>query len=207
MNGSIAAETQTVLQFANAYSSMTFSIQGTKDGQPRDLTLSYSLVYATSTSYKVNFVYVNNTVTTDATMWATKGGTVLALYANGRNYTNGQAVTNYLANLMAPIATYYGFGAELATSSAYFHSTGSSSMTVGGNSFGVTNYTANSPNVAIPSCNGDSYYLTTYDMSVGTPSGTTFVIIPYMELVGTETTSGGSASISYVIQITAFTVG
>jgi len=169
--------------------------------------MSYDLVYASSTTYKVNVSYTANGTTTPATIWSLKDGTILALYADGRNYTNGERVTEYLSSLLAPIAIYHGFGNEVNSSSPYFYSTGSSTMTIGPNSLTVTNYTSNAPNVAIPSCDGYSYLLTTYDMSIGTPAGSNFEIIPYMEIAGSDTNPSGTATFTYVIQITAFTVG
>jgi len=177
------------------------------------MTISFNLVYVSATTYKVNAAYIQNGVRSAATMWILKSGVVEAMYVtvdNGvtvdKNYTNSNAVTNYLVKLLAPVETYSQFGAELTSYSSYFQSTGTSPMTIGTNTFTVTNYTSISPNVDIPSCDGYTYALTTYQMSVGAPAGSTYEIEPYMELVGSSTSASGTNTFDYTIQITALTV-
>ena len=80
-------------------------------------------------------------------------------------------------------------------------------MTLGSDTFTVTNYTSTSPNVAIPPCDGYTYALSTYRMSVGTPAGATYGIVPFMELAGSSTSESGTNTFDYTIQITALAVG
>jgi len=193
---------------------MTISVQGTRNGAALNSTIAFSLIYASSTTYKVNATYIQNGVPSTATMWILKSGVVEAMYVGlddgqtrDHNYTNSNAVTNYLVNLLAPVATYDQFGTELTSYSSYFQSTGTSSMTISENTFTVTNYTSVSPNVAIPSCGGYTYALNTYKLSVGTPTGSDYEIVPYMEIAGSSTSSSGTNTFDYTIQITSLAVG
>lgn len=192
---------------------MTFSLQGTSNGTALSVTMSYDTVYVSSTTYKVNTTYIVDGLRSTATMWVLKSGTVAAMYvaiAEGatvdHNYTHSKAVTNYLVALLSPIGTYHQFGTELTSSPSYFQYTGTSSLTIGTNTFTIKNYTSSSPNVAIPSCGGHTWALTTFKLSVGTPTGSSFEIVPYMEIAGSDTTASGTTIFDYTAQITAFTV-
>lgn len=204
------AEVQQAIDFLNAYSSMTMNIHGTRNGSNVNTTLSFTLVYVSPTTFKVNAAITNTTGSYPATIWLQKTGVVTALYYKQHNYTNSARVTQFLVNLLNPLEMYHQFGTQLVNSTSYFHSTGTSSTTIEGNTFQVTSYTSNSPNVVIPPCGGISYALTTYTLSVGTPTGSSYEIIPHMDIAGTDTVTTGSgtqtATFDYVIQVTAFNV-
>ena len=126
------------------------------------------------------------------------------MYYVGKNYTHSKAVTNYLVAILAPIGVYHQFGTELTSSSSHFQYTGTSNLTIGTNTFAVKNYTSSSPNVAVPSCCGHTYALTIYKLPVATPTGSSFEIVPYMEITGSDTTASGTTTFDYTTRITAF---
>jgi len=88
-----------------------------------------------------------------------------------------------------------------ASESQYFHVTGNSKVTISGNTISVTNYAANSANELINDCGSTATY-STFALSIGTPSGTSFPIITNLNIAGTDS----SGAFSYTLQVTAFTV-
>lgn len=194
----------------NSFSSMGFSVRGNTSGTPLSVSMNYTVVYDSSTTYKVNVDYLNGTVLTAVTIWVDKSGNVQALYMDGHNHTRSATVTSRVDSLLAPIATYSQFASEVTSSMSYFRATGTSTVTIGTNTFEVTNYTTNTPSVSIESCSGVSYLLSKYVLLVGTPTGSSSQIMPYMEIAGSITTVSTSGQVTipfeFTVQITELTL-
>jgi hypothetical protein len=167
-------------------------------------------VYASATTYKVTVVSsANGQVTPAETAWILKDGTVLAINVAGQNLTGSIAQT-MIVGVFAGFSAEVQAGSQLSTYTAtqYFHSTGTSSVTIGSNTFTVTNYSANTLPQTITSClSGSTTNLTAYKLSVGTPTGTSYKVVTYMQIAGSSTINGQTSSINYVIQIVSLTVG
>jgi len=219
-------DVQVAIGFFNAFSSMGMSITGNTNGTALDVNMNYSLVYASATTYKVNANLDASGGLSQVTIWVQKSGLVSAMYIirsadypqyEGKNLTNkiyasnpSFNLTTYLVTLLAPLETYNQFASQVVSASSYFHSTGTSMATIGTNTFRVTNYTTNTQDVAVESCSGVSYSLTKYVLSLGTPTGSSFQIMPYMEIAGTLITPGPSGPLTtpfeYTVQTTEFTL-
>jgi len=171
----------------------------------RTFTLSYSVVYVTSTTYKVDLTYTT-TKSHQYTAWLLKNGTALAVYNGKANDTEAQAASD-VQNYFGEFASVNGFVQEQSIYSNLFRPNGNSSVTISGQTFTVTNYVANTLPETIQLCNGETDVLTAYNLSEGTPSGSTFELPTYVNVEGTATTNGTTTPVSFTIQITAFTVG
>jgi hypothetical protein len=173
------------------------------------LTESYTEAYASATTFKVNMVNVEAGQNQTTTAWISRDGTVLAIDEAGTNVT-GAIAQELVVGLFAGFSAEVEAGSQLSTYTAtqFFHTTGTSSVTIGSNTFTVTNWAANTLPQTITSCPpGTSTNLTAYKLSVGTPKGSSYDIVTYMQIAGTSTSNGQSANIDYVIQVVSLTVG
>jgi hypothetical protein len=177
------------------------------NGTAYNFTASYTVVYASSTTYKVNIVYKVPGQTYSPTVWLLKDGNVEALYLAGHNFTGSSAGTEF-QNYFFLWETELNYAQQITTSSSFshFHSTGTSTVTAGPSTFTVTNYAANSLPETISLCNGISISLTAGSFSVGTASGSSYQLITYIDIGGSKTGTSGTTTYSFVSQITSATV-
>ncbi|HUI01127.1 MAG TPA: hypothetical protein VLX56_05815 [Nitrososphaerales archaeon] len=182
----------------------------TSGSSVENLTEAYTRIYASSTTYKVSIASVVSGHNTTATAWIQKDGTVLAIDEAGVNITGSTAQT-MIVGLFAGFSAEVQAGNELSTYTAasFFHTTGTSSVTIGSTSFKVTNWAANTLPETITSCPpGTTTDLSTYKLSVGAPPGTTYQLVTLIEIAGSSTTGGGAPTeFNYSIQLVSFTVG
>jgi hypothetical protein len=175
-----------------------------------NLTESFTRVYASATTYKVTVSSsANGQVTPPETAWILKSGTVLAINVGGQNIT-GTIAQTMIIGVFAGFSAEVQAGNQLSTYTAlqYFHTTGTASVTIGSSTFAVTNYAANKLPQTITDCvTGATTNLTAYKLSVGTPNGTSYKVVTYMQLAGSSTNNGQQTSFNYVIQIVSLTVG
>ena len=195
-----------LLPWLNAYPSLTLSFNGNTStmATSRSFTFSYSIVYATSTTYKVHGDYVV-TKSHPFTAWLLKNGTALAVNLGQGNDTGAQAASD-VQTYFGEFAVVQGFLQEQSLYSNLFRSNGTSTVTVGTQTFMVTNYVALALPETIQLCNGETDMLTAYHLSVGTPSGSTLELPTYTSITGISTLNGTKTPFSFTVQITAFTV-
>jgi len=188
------------------YSSLAISFEGTKNGNTHNLDFSYTVAYASPTTYKVNLNVVLNGKSRAYTLWDLRNGTVLALLLpNGENDT-GYAASNTVLGYFSDLETLDTIALQ-SNNPAYFHSTGTSPVTIGTNSFTVTNYASNTTNETIQGCNNSGYgTLSTYTTSLGTPSGSSFELVVSATFAGSLTDASGTTTFDYTYQVTAFTI-
>ena len=202
-----STEEQELVGWFGNYSSLAVTFNGTKDGKAVDLTLSYTVAYKGPPTYKVNLNIVLNGKSHPYTLWDLSNGTVLALLApNGVNST-GSAASNTVLNYFYDLETLYTLALQ-STNTAYFHSTGTSSVTIGTNSFTVTNYVTNTTPETIQGCNNSGYgSVSTSNVNLGTPSGSSFELVTSSTFVGSITdASGTTTTLDFTYQTTALTV-
>jgi hypothetical protein len=185
------------------------SYSGTSNGTSYNTTAMYTTVYDSASTYKINMTFTYGSTNETSTIWILKNGTTLAVDEAGYNLT-GAMSSEIEVGFFAGFSAEAGAAAQLSTYTAsnYFHSTGTSSVTIGSNTFKVTNYAANSLPETIMPCGGTALTLNTYTLAVGTPTGSTAPLVTLMQISGSEANSsgGGSTSISYTIQLTGLTV-
>jgi len=188
------------------YSSLAISFEGTKNGNTHNLDFSYTVAYASPTTYKVNLNVVLNGKSRAYTLWDLRNGTVLALLLpNGENDT-GYAASNTVLGFFSGLETLDTIALQ-TNNAAFFHSTGTSPVTIGSNSFTVTNYTLNTTPETIQGCNGSgSATMSNATTSLGTPSGSSFELVVSATFEGSFTDASGTTTVDYTYQITALTV-
>jgi hypothetical protein len=160
------------------------------------------VVYASSSTYKFNLVFQNMT----STVWMLKNGTVLAVLEGGDNITGSigsDVVAGYATGLIAETQAADQLSTYAASSS--FHSTGTSSVTIGSSTFPVKNYSANSDPEYISPCGSGPLTLSTYSLSVGTPAGSSISLVTYMQMSGLEVYGGENISVTYMLQLNSLT--
>jgi hypothetical protein len=205
-----STSTFNVVPLVSTFSGMQLRYNLTSGTQQSNLTESYTRVYASATTYKVTVTSsIGSQVTPPETAWILKNGTVLAINVAGQNLTGPTAQT-MIVGLFAGFSAEVQAGSQLSTytASQYFHTTGTSSVTIGSSTFAVTNYAANTLPQTITSCPpGTTTTLTNYKLSVGTPNGTSYKVVTYMQIAGSSTSNGQTSNFNYVIQIVSLTVG
>jgi hypothetical protein len=183
---------------------MSISFQGTKNGVQHALSMTYAVVSESSTTFKVNVNYTLKVAHT-ATIWILTNGTVLAAERGGKNYT-GSAASAFVLGAFADLNTLYTLAVQASTITPYFHSAGTSTVTIGTNSFTVTDYVANTTPETIQGCNGDSFLIDAYSVYLGTPTGSSLEMITSANFSSTITTPSGNTTLDYSYQLTALTV-
>lgn len=184
---------------------MSFGLLGTKNGATENLNITYTVVYHSSTTFKVSLSTDLNGAVTPSTVWILNNGNVVALYATGTNYTGTEA-NNILLGYFADLETLNVFALQESTVSTYFHSAGTSTAKIGTNSFTVTDYVANATPETVPTCFSETATLNSYNVYLGTPSGSNLEIVTYSQFSGTLTTPFGTNTLDYTYQVTALTV-
>jgi len=183
---------------------MSVSFQGTKNGTADNLNLTYAVVY-TGPTYEVNVTVLLNGATTPLTVWIQPSGDIVAFYYNGKNYT-GSAAANDFLDYFSDLENLQTFALQASTNTAGFHSTGTSTATIGTNSFTVTNYVANTLPETIQICNTETVVLSTYNVNLGTPKGSGMEIVTSASFAAMDTNSTGTTTSDYTYQVTALTV-
>jgi len=201
-----STEEQELVGWFGNYSSLAISFKGTKNGQTENLNFSYTVAYKSPTTYKVDITIVYNGKSHTDTVWDLRNGTILALFTT-KNYT-GYSASNYVLGYFSDLETLYTLALQ-STNTAYFHSTGTSTATIGTNpQFTVTNYVANTTPEAIQGCNNSGSGSVSNDsVNLGTPNGSNFELVVSSTFVGSLTdASGTTTTLDFTYQTTEFTV-
>jgi hypothetical protein len=143
------------------------------------------------------------------TAWILKNGTAIAVDVS----VDGQSMneTGSFANTLVALGGFYDEivfdqnPALFTNDTQYFHSTGTSTVTIGGSNVTVTTYVANLSDEVVSSCGNTSVY-GTFSMSMGTPIGATFPLVTNLEEDASTTVSGNTTTVDVGLQMTAFTV-
>jgi hypothetical protein len=169
----------------------------------RTFSFTYTVVYASSTTYKVDMEYVAKK-TLQFTAWLLKNGTTLAISTSKGNITGSQASSD-VQEYFGDVASVLGFVQDQSLYSNLFRTNGTSTVTIGTHSFTATNYVANTLPETIQRCNGETTVLTAYNVSEGIPSGSTYQLLTYANMSGSTTANGTTRAFAFTIQVTAFT--
>jgi hypothetical protein len=169
---------------------------------------SYTIDYASSTTYKITITEVAGGQNIVTTVWVLKNGTALAISITGdpQNITGSEA-QEFI------VGTFAGFTLQVQadsllnyyTNNGFFHSTGTSTVSIGPTNVKVTNYVANTLPETVDEC-GDVTTLTAFSLSVGTPSGGTAPLVTYEHIAGSDIVDGQTDTFSEVLQITSITL-
>lgn len=177
-----------------------------------NITESYNTVYSSSSTYKININFNAAGTAIQYTVWILKTGALVAvdLVTNNysQNYTGAQA-QEFGASVFSGFIVQIQADSQLNTYTAsnYFHSAGTSSVSIGPTKMTVTNYVANTLPVTLNNCDGTTSTLTTYALSVGTPPGANAPLVTYEHFAGSTTETNGQVdTYNEIIQVTSITV-
>jgi hypothetical protein len=200
---------------------VTFNGTSTSSGSTAttsSITESYTTNYVSSTTYKITLSFAESSsgssgVNGSYTIYILKDGTILAadisISGQNENLTGSQAQgigAGIFSGFITQIEANNNLGAY--TSSSFFHSAGTSSVTIGSVHMTVTNYVANTLPETVTNCDGSTTSLTAYALSVGTPPGASGPLVTYGHFAGSTTEANGTTStFDYVIQVTSMTLG
>jgi hypothetical protein len=207
--GSVGATEGNIVPLLSAFSALELQYNYSSSTLSSNYTESYATAYVSSTTYKINLVSAGEGQNVTSTAWILKNGTAIAIDEFDENVTGPES-----QELVE--GSFAGFSAEVEVSSQLstytasqdFHSTGSSSTTIGSNTLTVTSYAANTLPITITPCAGGvsvSTSLTSFQMSVGEPTGTGYDLVTNMQLTESSTTGGATTTVSSLIQVISFT--
>jgi len=189
---------------------MSIETNGTLNtsGTPESYTYteSYSVVYASATTYKVTITSVEAGQSITETVWVLRNGTAIAINFAGENLTGSEAqslIVGAFGGFTEQIQADSEIGFYTATN--FFHSTGTSTVSIGPTQVSVTTYVANNLPETVTSC-GSTTTLTAYSLSVGTPQGTSSPLVTYEHIAGSEVVNGQTETFNEVIQVMSITV-
>ena len=199
----------------SAYSAMSIqangssSISGASSSSPStySFTESYTTDYVSATTYKVTINLVEGSTNIAETVWLLKNGTALAIDIEGYNLTGSSAqesVIGAFAGFTLQIQADSEIGAY--TTSNFFHSTGTSTVSIGPTKVTVTTYAANSLPETESYCGSTPTTLTAFSFSVGTPQGSSSPLVTSENIAGSEVVSGQTQTFQYLLQITSVTI-
>jgi hypothetical protein len=186
------------------------------NGKNQSSTSSFNVIYRSPTTIKVNLTYASSAAGAKENIlaWILKNGTAIAAYVgiNGKGMNLTSSVGGMSPNTMVE-GVFAGYYQEIEAdmnqgyygASQYFHATGTRSVTIGGNSVTVTDYTINSPNETVNIC-GTTSTFKTFVLEIGTPSGASFPLTTKYGASGTGTFQGTATTFDFMITLTGFTV-
>jgi len=188
------------------FSAMKFGISGNVNGTSTNSTMSYVVTSSSGGVYDGNFnLTTGQTGQSEAVSFVVDANndSVISVTISGYTFYGSEATSTFdsLMSLFG-LQEYYEGNISVWTDSAYFHSTGTQTMTYGTTSFPVTTYEANSLPFTLDQC-GVSATITAYSLEVGTPPGTSLQFITYIHFAGT--TNGENEDITF--QLLSMTVG
>lgn len=198
------------IQLSQVFSGMTADFGANTTEGPVVITGSYAVVYTPSVSsstYKVSFDQSYEGFSESGTAWILDNGTTIAFDSAGMNQTGADAV-NDLLTFASPflIVEAYNLLPSSIAPTASLQSTGQSIINYVNLSVTVTNYKASSVPVVYSDCFGDNYSLTTLVLSAGPVPGTSFTLMTYLDIQGTDTVSGTASSYSLYLHVLSVTL-
>jgi len=186
------------------------STSGTSSSSPStySYTESYATNYVSSTTYKVTINLVEGSTNIAETVWLLKDGTAVAIDVAGFNLT-GSSAQGAIVGAFAGFELQIQADAEINayTATNFFHSTGTSSVTIGPTTVSVTNYAANSLPETVTYCGSSPNTLTAFSFSVGTPKGSSSPLVTNENISGSDVVNGQTTTYNYVLQVTSITIG
>jgi hypothetical protein len=189
---------------------MVLQFGGNTTTGPIVLTDTYNLMYAPSVgtdTYKLAFVVSGEGFTESTTAWILTNGTVLAVDSGGQNSTGTTADDNLLPD-SAPfvLVTAYDVAPSSILPASGTVATGQTSLTLGSVTMTVTNYRAETLPLVYSDCFGDTFTYNTFIVQAGTVPQTSFLLLTYLDLQGTQASSGTSQSDSIYLQVTSIVI-
>ena len=183
------------------FSSITFNINGTSAGTSENETFGYTTKALQPGIYNVS-VSDSAAPGTFNFVVDTNNDTVLSANLFGTVITGSQAKLEFDSFFgLFGLEEYYTGEIGVFTDPAYFTNEGTTTHTYGSVSFAVTTWGLNSANEQVDYC-GVTATINSYQLSVGTPPGTSLQFITYLEFSGIS--EGETSNITF--QLTSMTL-
>lgn len=191
-----------VVPLLSSYSSMAVNYTDVSSSGTSYLIESYNTVYTSASTYKVNITYSTSGETGSTLAWILKNGTIVAADVSGYNVTGSEA-QDFAVGIFAGFIEQIEVDSQLSqnTVSTYFHSTGTSTVTIGNVSMQVTTWAANTLPETTNVC-GVTSTITAFSLEVGTPPGASSPLVVYEHIAG----SSDGSNYDVTITITSFTL-
>jgi hypothetical protein len=189
------------------FSAIEFQLSENNGTATTNETLSYAVTSSSGGIYNVNMTFgtSSSSGTTVTFVVDSNNNTVLSVSIAGQSLPKSYAKQEFDAFMgIFGLQEYYGNELSVFTSSSYFHSTGTTSMTYGTVTFPVTTYVANTLPESFTSC-GITSNITAYSLEVGTPPGTSLEFITYLHFAGTSSSSSTASDVTF--QLVSMTLG
>jgi len=168
-------------------------------------TASYHTDYVSSTTYKITENESSGTTSFGVTAWIHKDGTAVAVEISGQNLT-GSTSQQMLVGLFAAFTLQLQADSQIALyTGTNFHSTGTSTVSVGPTQVDVTTYVANTLPETFTTCTGSST-ISAFSFNVGTPHGASAKLVTSEHIAGSDTSSTGTDTFDTTIAVTSVTL-
>ena len=194
------------------YNGTTQSSGSTESTQ--DVQDQYNLEYVSATTYKVIIdlqIFENGTsILATYHAYVLKNGTVAAITATqggqNLNVTGSQLQTD--SGIFGPFVFQAQLIDNLGTPAETdnFYANGTSTVTIGANTFPVTTYVANNLSETITNCDGSTTNLAAFTLNEGTPTGATYPLATSAHYDGSTTSGGVTTATNVYVEVTAVAV-
>jgi hypothetical protein len=175
------------------YSSMEFKVTDVVNGTAQNDTINYQVITTAGNLYTANFTLSTaGAVESGQAVVDVNALTVQSITVSfggaSQTFTGSQAKT-FFDTFMAlfGLEVTYNSRVGVFTDPAYFHSTGTSTVTFGTISFPVTTWVPNNVPFSFNDC-GVTDTITSYTLQVGSPPGTSLTFITYLNIATTSPT-------------------
>ena len=181
-----------------AYYSYTFTQYDTDYNGTAAVQESYTILYASPTTYKVEISESQGQSILNATVWVLKSGTAVAYSYLGQNITGSEA-TGLYEGLMTPFFTEseYTILVQTLTTANGVQASDQGTAKIGSATLALTNYTAETVPLTIPICDG-SITLASSSVQIGAVQGTSLSVLTDLNVSGMETYNSHTNQISYL---------
>lgn len=187
----------------------TSSTSGSSSSSPSSYSFveSYATDYVSSTTYKVTITLAEGSTNLMETVWLLKDGTAVAIDVAGYNITGSEAQESIVGAFAAFTLQIQADSLINAyTAANFFHSTGTSTVSIGPTKVSVTTYAANNLPETETYCGSTPTTLTAFSFSVGTPQGSSAPLVTNENIAGSEVVDGQTTTFQYLLQVTSITV-
>lgn len=167
---------------SQTYTAYVTSVEGTTYAQE-----TYTVLYASPTTYKVNITEIQGSNSLSAIAWILKNGDAVAYSYLGQNITSSEA-TGLYEGLMTPffVESQYSLIAQTLTTANGVHASGGTTARIGSANVALTNYTAETLPLTVSTCDG-GVTLSALSVQIGAPQGAKLSLITGLNVSGQET--------------------
>ena len=182
MSVSLAEVSTGTVYVSQTYTQYDTSLTGTTSVRE-----TYSVVFASATTFKVDISEIQGQGTLNATAWVLRNGTAVAYAYLGQNITGSEASGLY-EGLMTPffLESEYGVLAQTLTSANDVQPASEGTVQFGPTTVALTNYTAESLPLIVAICGG-SLALSNASIQIGAVRAANLSLLTAINVSGSET--------------------